>query len=1194
MTEVDVQGNMLEELARKDFPHIDGHYGAGMPTGATPDHELRAGAPGGSLPYDILSPEAFERLCFHIILAQVRTPRFWGRRGQKQHGIDLILSDGSASIVYQCKHYAAVGPATLKKALATFQRDWIEARPDLGLPHTFVLCTSAELKDTTEWEKHKRKFWDDTGVAVDEWHRDTLDTWLRDQPGIVADVFGDRMAEQFCGRGSKWDLGLFQPLTPGADERVDRYLELRDAGGIIRHTKNESEFYRILDQQGVVLLGGVAGTGKTIAALDLASEFDGGSSRVFYLRPTDTHDVDALFAGIRGRAFRPSIFVLDDCHLAFDRVESVVRRLVATSDARIKLVLTARTPPESMDVLDPEGIEFVNRLRDRGQVIDVVADEARYRAIVGLRKPQWNDPPIDRLMASTGCDLAILDLVLDAAEPVDLENIEKLEDLFPSIIRKVFGGAKVVHAPNLKQLAAIAQFDVPVPTAAFPDPLEALRYAATVKRFVFVGGRPAALAFYHPSAAELVFRLLAWAHGDQDASEVGARECAAVLTCCAKLNGPDYALNDLLPRLLRTHLKLTDDRAMKRTLLSDERMVALIHDSSAHPSVFTLGLATALCRNLKTPTPYAARLADCIEAVALEPAAPEGIGLLGVFLNTLRLADAGAHRALEERVGPSRFRALVAARGTLLDLLRILRSSTDAFSADLLRALQADEVAELIDRMDAEKLIPTLGVAMRELGQRRLPDEPSRSQLQLFEERLGSSRMKVLVAARGTFVDLLRILTSSTEAYAAELWRAFDSDELVTLVGRTIAQQESLGNVNQSLRTLGRRSLPDDPDRTQLHLLEEWLGADGFWRLIEEAGDLNDLAYLLDVLSPAFRSTVVAAKHAPDPDRWITLARRGTFYSLARFARDSLAVLPDETADRFREAVEVTAVDLAARSTWSEIGSSLGKMEDFEDEPLRAFFVAAAEQQISAVHIPDLRFDDYQTATGALSVLWRHRPTERPKIGASLWQLLPSKLNWPRTHRLLIQARFILMIARSEDVSEEDALRVLEAFAPLTPDVTIDPKSARYHALFLWNLFALWFERGRSFAQEFRDLQDETMWERFVEVVAKRHTWRRNEDKLDTLMLAGALAFLVPDLRAQVSPLIQGKVTGIRYLAEMADEKLTFVPAFLAFRGMVLSAHESAIFTRDRVGRLLIKAQDYENRGPAIVHVCDGLRGINS
>ena len=240
--------------------------------------------------------------------------------------------------------------------LAKFRNDWLESRLDLPRPKAFVLCTSAILTDTAEWERAKNSFRAETGVvAVEEWHRHMLDGWLKDQPGIVGELFGDGVAGLFCPSARNWGSGLFRPIDAiAADRTVKRFLTLRDAGKIIRLPKDEQRFGEILVEkdQSTVLLAGLAGTGKTMAALDLALNLASNHHCVYFLCPEETQDVDRLLDGIRSRAFRPAIFVLDDCHKAATQVEHLLNRLASTTArSKIKLVLTARTPPSGQDAL---------------------------------------------------------------------------------------------------------------------------------------------------------------------------------------------------------------------------------------------------------------------------------------------------------------------------------------------------------------------------------------------------------------------------------------------------------------------------------------------------------------------------------------------------------------------------------------------------------------------------------------------------------------------------------------------------------------------------------------------------------------------------------------------------------------------------------------------------------------------------
>jgi hypothetical protein len=1136
-----------------------------------------------------------------LLLDQGEQPRYWGRRGQAQQGIDLIFSNGCDSTVYQCKHHGRFTATELEIAVHKFEREWL-SRPELGRPQKFVLCTSARLNLTT-WETKKRNLAADLGITIEEWHRDTLDGWLRHKPGIVADLFGDRVAELFCGCGGQWDLGLFQPLVRGADKRtVDRYFDLLEADRIVRDPRDEAAFNEMLGRSRLVMLGGRAGAGKTMVALDLARAFKGGEWAVFHLRADTTRNVDQLFFGIKGRAFRPAIFVADDAHKAYDEIETLVRRL--PREWPVKLVLTGRTPPEGMDMLDPAGTAFVQELRQDEVFLEIEADEKRFRAIIAKRRPDWANTPLDRLMARTGRDLAILDLVLDELEPHELDETEAMEGVFERLVVQLFD-RNTIEAPRLRELAAVGQFDLALPKRMWKDlDKEAAKVA---ERFVVVQGRPPALAFRHPSAGEFVFRLLAWAKGEQNVEVACAADIAKVLLECAELPGAASVSGELLPRLLRTRLNLSDDGAIKRALLAHASIAALV--TAPDVPLPTLSLATFLSGS-EQPT-YAAQLAARLEALAAKPetASAADVGLFYMFLRSLQVADSVTHAELSgralpddpertqadlflERLGAEAMARLVRTRGDLVALLGILGGSPGWFAGDLLQAFEPADLETLTGRTIArEGRVGTLGVRLRELGGRALPDGSGRTQADLFLERLGAEAMARLVRTRGDLVALLGILENSPDWCAGHLLQAFEAADLETLIERTLAREGSVGTLNLALRELSGRALLDGSGRTQLHLFEDALGEAAFWRLVLGAGNLNHLAYLLGGLSEGFRPRVLAPVVAPDRDGWLALTRRGSFYDPARFARDVLPSLPAATAVRVVVAVETAATDLVAASTWGEIGAGLAMLEEVEDKRVGAALGAAASARIAAVNVATLAFDDYEAATECISVLWRHCPAVRPELGAALWRVLPHKQRWLRTHKLLFLSRFLLGIARSEHVSEADARRVLEAFAPLASNVSIDPKSARYHALFFWNLFALWFERGRAVAPSFGELQTEQTWQRFVGVVEKRQNWRgNNTQKLDTLMLAGALAFLLPDLRPRLVALVPGKITGIAHLAAIAERDLTFVPAFLSLHGMALSASPRGIFTPERVALLLEKAAEYDERGLALDYACETLR----
>jgi len=153
------------EVALEDVPHLAELHFSDVKE-STPGGSINVAS--GSLPYGRLGGPGFERLCFHLLLAEGQAPRFWGRSGQAQQGIDLILSDGAVTTVFQCKNHAHFGTEELQKALDKFETEWLSKRPHLGKPSTFILCTSAELNSQSDWHECKLKFSKKTGVHVEE------------------------------------------------------------------------------------------------------------------------------------------------------------------------------------------------------------------------------------------------------------------------------------------------------------------------------------------------------------------------------------------------------------------------------------------------------------------------------------------------------------------------------------------------------------------------------------------------------------------------------------------------------------------------------------------------------------------------------------------------------------------------------------------------------------------------------------------------------------------------------------------------------------------------------------------------------------------------------------------------------------------------------------------------------------------
>jgi hypothetical protein len=161
-----------------------------------------------NLPLDALDPEVLERLAAEMIRRRPnRGAHFYGRRGQKQHGLDILEREAADSnSVYQVRRYDVLTPGKITSAVTEY------ANPEPGSPggdtpprrfsaRRYVLLTSAEFETETtlqdKLEELQQHYADD--LVIEVWGREMLSSMLRDSGPLVNSVFGPDWAREFCG-----------------------------------------------------------------------------------------------------------------------------------------------------------------------------------------------------------------------------------------------------------------------------------------------------------------------------------------------------------------------------------------------------------------------------------------------------------------------------------------------------------------------------------------------------------------------------------------------------------------------------------------------------------------------------------------------------------------------------------------------------------------------------------------------------------------------------------------------------------------------------------------------------------------------------------------------------------------------------------------------------------------------------------
>ncbi len=159
------------------------------------------------LPFEALSWENFERLCYRMIALDGNVDHCarYGRQGDSQEGIDIFarLSEGKYHCL-QAKRHRKYGPSKVRQAVDLFLSGSWAARAA-----RFTIAIQAQLRSTEVQEEIERqtarlRAQDITFLALDG---ESLTDLLRNKPILVDDFFGRSWVKAFLGPDAAATLG---------------------------------------------------------------------------------------------------------------------------------------------------------------------------------------------------------------------------------------------------------------------------------------------------------------------------------------------------------------------------------------------------------------------------------------------------------------------------------------------------------------------------------------------------------------------------------------------------------------------------------------------------------------------------------------------------------------------------------------------------------------------------------------------------------------------------------------------------------------------------------------------------------------------------------------------------------------------------------------------------------------------------
>ena len=492
----------------------------------------------------------------------------------------------------------------------------------------------------------------------------------------------------------------------------------------------------------------------------------------------------------------------------------------------------------------------------------------------------------------------------------------------------------------------------------------------------------------------------------------------------------------------------------------------------------------------------------------------------------------------------------------------------------MLSQLDAVLAAALVEKTIASgRSIGTLPLAMRELG------EADEELLAHLEEAIGAGRFLRLIEANGTLFELFGILGYATASFRQALLGQLDEATAGALIEKTIASGRSIESFHYTLRQLAQPS-------SQRERLQEFIGIEGWWRLIIGVGTLYSVCKLSRPMSDDFRLRFIRASSELSPDDWSGITARGLFLNACSFVTEELAAYPALSQTAFCAALAHAAAPLATKASWFDLNTSRPPT-DLASVDSR-ILCEAIQVRIEGFNLDDLVGLDFSEAVNAFAFGWREREDLRPTLALHLWYILRDPTHWPREDGGVATLHLVLAIARSEAISQQDALRLLATTGSfLDCEVCADIHTLPLFRL-VWNMAALGYERGAS--RSFHGTLPDTLVETLLAVLRERVRPKGpNDEKLAQLALAGLLGFLVPRLGNKLRRILVPLASITRWLYQEALEQ-TFLPTLFALEGIALLGPGEPVFKPLVCIGLLQKSKADEEVGPVIEHLRERVK----
>ena len=836
----------------------------------------------GSLPYEKLDGLQFERLCYEILCSEGKNPRYNGKSGQPDYGVDIINEDNDTRCVYQCKNIKDRQSITetagdINNAYSKVLNRWI-GEQHLPPPTHFFYYSRQELngiKHSSEYTILRDSALKTDKIDIQLWGREALDSKLRHLYAVVSGVFSEQVAKVFCTELSRPSDSKWERLNTTSEYPTLRefYSDWKENKLYVAPTLHE-QFLAALSTSPVVLVQGNPGSGKTTTTLSLLAQLQNRPERIYYTVISNFDKITDLADSVKKRAHLPSVFILDDCHSAPELANELIQRLRGSvlnknHPVSVKVVLLTRIIPKQEESIYSDALQDLLELEKESVIEVLLSDSTSLLRVLKKRLPHIQDITIrhaEHLFNLTGGNLKLASLtvkgIISADELTRLDGNSVKENVSRLYIRNKY--TAMADLQYMKQLCALAMFDItPLTDYLGESPTVIKRGLATILY------QPVRVRFSHSTLAEVLFYVISdKITGTVQEYDLNHQVTQELIQYFKYLTNSSVSqLNPFFLNLSTSQLSFPDlstGHIISEFLSSSDFRAILIPDQS----IVNLSILRLLLVKASGVTPQVMReihdsICSRLSYLFSKEEAWSEEEIIDFQSGLLRISKSSAAHlsAIECSWVVNRVIEKIRQNFSIPELFRLLQYSTPSRAAELIDSLTAEDIDALVEKTN--RSVGTLNLTLRDLEQKTVIIEgKEQNLLEALEKKVTAKHLLQLIINNGTIFELFMLLKHSTPSRAAELIDALNAQDINALVEKT---NRSVGTLNLTLRDLEQKTvIIEGKEQNLLEALEKKVTAKHLLQLIINNGTIFELFMLLKHSTPSRAAELIDALNAQD------------------------------------------------------------------------------------------------------------------------------------------------------------------------------------------------------------------------------------------------------------------------------------------------------------------------------------------